>query len=451
MKKTVSLLLVALTGLALYAQDSYSTYRYVGGDISLLPSYEQYNTPYKTSTGTTIPDLVTYAANTLHWNACRVRLFVNPVITNADGTKQGEVQDLPYVTALGKRIKDAGMAFMLDFHYSDTWADPVKQTIPQAWQSLSEQELHDTMYTYTKMCLETLVAAGATPDFVQIGNEISYGMLWHSNATQNNADKAYPNSYYYTGNTDAAWTRFTGFLNQASRAVREVCPDAKIIIHIERTAQSATCVNYYRNIAAGNVDYDIIGLSYYPFWHGYMNSTEGSELKTTLEALHTLCPNRNIQIVETAYYNNYFPYTSSNHNPSKGIYYTADKWPATSAGQKAYLDDLVTFLANYDYVNGLYYWFPEENGCGGPSWNANTIVITNWINRGLFDPNTHKALAGLNALEAFIPTDQATGLDEVAVPQNGIYYNILGMPFGSDYDALSNGLYIIDGTKILKH
>ena len=438
MKKIYSILLIALATLTIQAQNTtYTTDRFVGGDISLLPSYEQYNTPYKTASGATINNLVTYAANTLRWNSCRVRLFVNPVITNADGTKQGEVQDLDYVIALGKRIKQAGMAFMLDFHYSDTWADPVKQTIPRAWQSLSEQDLYDTMYTYTKECLEALVAEGATPDFVQIGNEISYGMLW-----RNNDDKAYPTSKFYQGTEDPAWTRFAGFLNQGARAVREVCPDAKIIIHIERTAKWDYCTDYFRNIEHGNVDYDIIGLSYYPFWHGWMNGTEGSQLKTVIEALHNYFPNRNIQIVETAYYNNYWP--------SDGISYdTRTKWPASAAGQKAYLDDLVTFLADYDYVNGLYYWFPEENGCGGPTWNASTIVITNWINRGLFDPNSHKALAGLNSLGAFLPSTPL-GIETVQTRQDGIYYSVTGTPLGTDYDLLPAGLYIFNGAKILK-
>ena len=438
MKKIYSILLIALATLTIQAQNTtYTTDRFVGGDISLLPSYEQYNTPYKTASGATINNLVTYAANTLHWNSCRVRLFVNPVITNADGTKQGEVQDLDYVIALGKRIKQAGMAFMLDFHYSDTWADPVKQTIPRAWQSLSEQDLYDTMYTYTKECLEALVAEGVTPDFVQIGNEISYGMLW-----RNNDDKAYPTSKFYQGTEDPAWTRFAGFLNQGARAVREVCPDAKIIIHIERTAKWDYCTDYFRNIEHGNVDYDIIGLSYYPFWHGWMNGTEGSQLKTVIEALHNYFPNRNIQIVETAYYNNYWP--------SDGISYdTRTKWPASAAGQKAYLDDLVTFLADYDYVNGLYYWFPEENGCGGPTWNASTIVITNWINRGLFDPNSHKALAGLNSLGAFLPSTPL-GIETVQTRQDGIYYSVTGTPLGTDYDLLPAGLYIFNGAKILK-
>ncbi|MBQ9339784.1 MAG: glycosyl hydrolase 53 family protein [Paludibacteraceae bacterium] len=408
--------------------------RLVGGDISLLPSYEAVNTPYRDKNNQTISDLVTYVKETCGWNACRVRLFVNPVIVNKDGTKQGEVQDLPYVLALGKRIKDAGMAFMLDFHYSDTWADPVKQTIPTAWKSLTEEQLLDTVYHYTRNCLDTLVAAGATPDYVQIGNEVSYGMLW-----RNNDDKVWANSAYE--NNATAWQRFNAFLNAGARAVREVTPQAKIIVHIERTTSANTCVNFYNCLAHDNVDYDIIGLSFYPFWHGWITG----ELKSTLNALEQGFPDKSIQIVETAYYNNYFPV-----NDSGTKFNTSTVWPGTEAGQDAYLAALISELKNHDNVNGLYYWFPEENGNGGASYNASKIVITNWLNRGLFNPNSHKALSGLYRLKDYV--SDGTAVDEVTIKQteDGIVYSILGLPVGTSLEQLPQGVYILNGKKVKK-
>jgi len=407
MKKTLILLLAAMLGLAACEHNTpdpdpkpgedtipvtpQPAGKYVGGDISLLPSYEQANTPYIGRDGKKIADLVQYLHDTCQWTSCRVRLFVDPVITNADGSKQGEVQDLAYVTALGKRIKDAGMTFMLDFHYSDTWADPVKQTIPRAWQSLSEEQLLDTVYGYTKMCLQTLVAAGAAPDLIQVGNEISYGMLWRGSANSTtDAVHAYNDAQY--DKEIEQWTRFAAFLKNATRACREVCPDAKTIIHIERTAKSEMCRNYYTYLERQGVDYDIIGLSYYPFWHGRLDV----ELTNTLNALHTAFPSKPVQIVETAYYNNYWP--------SSGISYdTRSTWPATPAGQAAFIEALSEKLKEFDFVDGLYYWFPEENGCGGNTWNANNIVITSWLNRGLFNPadNKHQAYDGLYCLSQF--------------------------------------------------
>lgn len=364
----------------------------VGGDISLLPSYEAAKTPYYGRDGKKIDDLITYVRDTCKWNSCRVRLFVNPVIKNADGTRQGEVQDLEYVCALGKRIKDAGMTLMLDFHYSDTWADPVKQTIPSAWQSVKDEVLPDTVYTYTKRCLERMKAAGATPDLIQVGNEVSYGMLWRGTPkSTTDAVHAYDDATY--NNEISRWERFGRLLNAGSKACREVCPGAKVIVHIERTANSNMCVNYYTYLERQNVDFDWIGLSYYPFWHGELDK----ELQNTLTKLHQRFPTRKIQIVETAYYNNYWPTSGINYD-------TRSKWPATPAGQDAYLQALCRKLNQYDYVNGLFYWFPEENGCGGNTWNANNIVIDSWINRGFFDPNDnkHKAYSGLYRLSDFL-------------------------------------------------
>lgn len=368
----------------------YPSDRWAGGDISLLPSYEAVKTPYYDFSKKKIDDVIAFLHDSCHWNAARVRLFVNPVVTNADGTKQGEVQDLAYVCALGKRIKDAGMAFMLDFHYSDTWADPVKQAIPRAWQSLSEEQLLDTVYSYTRHCMQELAAVGATPDFVQIGNEVSYGMLWRgsSNSTTDKVH-AYNDGTYNEELTQ--WQRFAAFLNNGARAVREVCPQAKIIVHIERTPNKDMCVNFYKYLDLQHVDYDIIGLSYYPFWHGWLDS----ELRNTLNALEKSQPNRKVQIVETAYYNNYFPTDGS------AKYTTTGKWKASEDGQDAFLKDLCIELKKHSNVDGLYYWFPEENGNGGATWSADKIVITNWLNRGLWEPNKHTAYKGLLRLQDF--------------------------------------------------
>lgn len=427
-----SLLLIPLFAfLYTFSLSAQTPTRYVGGDISLLPEYERFNTPYKDASGQTIPDLITYLRDVCHWNAIRVRLFVDPVVVNADGTKQGEIQDLAYVKALGKRVKDAGMTFLLDFHYSDTWADPVKQYIPANWQSLTEEQLLDTVYGYTKMCLDTLVAAGATPDFVQIGNEISYGMLWRGTPSKTtDAVHAYDDATYTS--ESERWLRFGNFLKNGARAVREVCPNAQIVIHIERTANTTMCVNFFRYLALQEVDYDVIGLSYYPFWHGLLTPSQNKvNLRATLNALEQAYPDKPIQIVETAYYNNYW-------TPGSKDYDTRSFWPISAAGQDAFLHDLITELDAHDGVNGLYYWFPEENGNGGPKWSESTIVITGWINRGLFDPNTHKAYAGLYRLSEYVGV--SSDLDELTLTEEPTKQLINGQLIivrdGVAYDAL---------------
>ena len=115
--------------------------RYVGGDISALPLYEKYNSPYKDVKGANINNLITWFVNDCGWNTFRVRIFVNPSKKDHDGSTNPSVcQDLAYVTALGKRIKAAGAYFMLDFHYSDTWVDATHIQAPaasrmQKWQT----------------------------------------------------------------------------------------------------------------------------------------------------------------------------------------------------------------------------------------------------------------------------------------------------------------------------
>ena len=252
MKKTI---LTILACASLYGTQAQNVYN-LGADISMLPQYEKAGTTYATSSGLNIPDVLDYLKGSqVKMNSMRVRLFVTPQATAQDPTL---VQDLNYVTTLGKRIKEAGLDFMLDFHYSDTWADPSHQAIPSLWKDASTNaEMADLLYNYTKECLEHLNANGATPDFVQIGNEISYGMLWRDGVTN---DKLYSASSY--------WARFYQFLKAGVKAVREVTPQAKIILHIERTKDANTCKNFFNNMKNNSVDYDIIGLSYYPFWHG---------------------------------------------------------------------------------------------------------------------------------------------------------------------------------------
>ncbi len=139
MKKTILLALLSFLTLHISAQ------KYVGGDISLLTKYETNGAKYYDLDGNSITDMLTFLKEQ-GLNSMRVRLFVDP-------TKGGDIavcQDLEYVKALGKRIKDAGFSFMLDFHYSDTWADPGKQWTPDAWKSLNDTQLADKVYEYTK-------------------------------------------------------------------------------------------------------------------------------------------------------------------------------------------------------------------------------------------------------------------------------------------------------------
>lgn len=351
---------------------------FVGGDVSVLQSYDDAGVAYYDDKGGRIADVLKYMkSEPVGWNALRVRLFVNPVRKDADGNTDAQVcQDLDYVVRLCKRIKAEGFALMLDFHYSDTWADPSNQWIPKEWKGLSETALQNQLYEYTRDCLKRLVSEGAAPDFIQTGNEVSYGMLWTSDVVRTaTTNRCYPDS------PQANWTRFITLLNQASKACREVCPKAKIIIHTERSGQPDVLKGIYDKLAG--VDYDIIGLSYYPFWHNSLQV-----LSQSLDALEKAFPAKKVQIVETAYYYQW---------PKDIEYDFSNLWPYTPSGQAAFAGALVAELKKHSNVNGLYWWFPEENG-NGPGGS----VLTRWIDRGLWDNTSHRAMPGLYVLRAFL-------------------------------------------------
>lgn len=345
--------------------------RFVGGDISLLTKYEQQGAQYKDKDGKAITNVISFLKEQ-GWNTLRVRLFVDP--TKSDDRKSC-VQDLDYVIALGKRIKQAGMLFMLDFHYSDTWADPSAQWTPAAWLTLNDEQLAQKVYGYTTDCLRQLNAAGATPDFIQTGNEISFGMLWGTNGTTQN--RCYINS------AAANWNRFYNFLKQATRACREQCPQARIILHSERVPNIDVLTDYFDRMKTQAIDYDIIGLSYYSYFHGKFD-----QLRSALDALIAKNYGKAIQIVEMGY-----PFKWAIGGTTTD--YTAT-YPLTNEGQRKFTADLITLLKRYTQVEGISWWYPEANayGCSGD-------LNSGWYNASLFDNETGKALNALYELQNF--------------------------------------------------
>ena len=366
-----SLFIIALLCVCAQAQT-----RYVGGDISMLPQYEQYSSGYKDVSNKKISNLITWLVSDCGWNTFRVRLFVNPQQLNPKGKKDYAVcQDLAYVTALGKRIKDAGAYFMLDFHYSDTWVDALNIQAPAAWKGLSDELMADSLGQYTHRVLQALKAAGATPDLVQVGNEIMYGLC---------GIKVHP--YNYSGDN---WNGYLGLLHAGCNAVREECPDAQIIIHTDRPTNTNYNAFYYNKLKNANVDFDVIGLSYYPFWHGYLNSaqvvskTDKNNLVNTINNLQALFPDKRVQIVECAYNFQYWP--------SEGVSYdTRDVWPCSVAGQYNFVKDLVDNLKPLENVDGICYWFPEDAGNGDyVDWTTKAgLIEENWTNRGFWNESS---------------------------------------------------------------
>ena len=405
--------------------------RVVGGDISLIPAYEQAGDQWLDAEGNIIPDLIAFLREEAGWTSARVRLMVDPILDNDPGT----CQDLEYVKQLGRRIKEAGMQFLLDIFYSDTWTDPAQQWIPQSWnmdKATATNVLADKVREYTIESINALVEAGASPDYVQIGNEVSYGMLWDNlSAKDESRHVVYLDPKWFTyEKQEAQIVRLASLLGAAAEGVRASdAKDARIILHIERSGEPELARNFYEWVGkAGFTDYDIIGLSYYPFWHGDL-----STLSLTVRTLRTAMPGKEIHLVETAY--NY------QWGPSDAV---CKDWEFTKEGQASFLHDLVDTLNALD-VKALYYWFPEECGNGKSS-----MVQRGWINRGLWtngnSPHALNSREVLEAFKAFAPTTTVKDIKSAGICNAGNIYDMGGRRL---YAVPEHGAYIRGNEKFL--
>ncbi len=379
MTRKLALSLALLCGIA--CAKAQNSEKYLGADISMLTAYETiseagHQVTYKDIDGTqsdVLSLLKKYGMNSM-----RVRLFVNPTMQKA------VIQDIDYVKKLGKRIKDAGLSFVLDFHYSDTWADPAAQSVPAEWGNLSVDEYTEKLYSYTKEVLEDFVREGVVPDMIQTGNEISYGLMYSSSS-----------GLFVDYLSDKNWDKFAAMLKSAGKACREVCPSAKIILHIERVPQPLNCAKFANYMKQYEVDYDIFGLSYYPMYHGNL-----VYLETALNKIEE-ATDKTIMIMETGYNSAYYP--------TDAKYDCQSIWSATESGQSLFIEQLVAKLNTHDRVKGLYYWFPEENESASLGW---TDLLDGWTNRGLFNNQTGNAVDAITKFAAFNTT--ATAVQNVS-------------------------------------
>lgn len=362
-----NIVLAAFCCLFLFVTKLRAQERLLGGDISLFPSYEKAGTAYRDAEGNEVKLLEYFKEQ--GWNAVRVRLFVEPSKASAEHKSEGVCQDLDYVIKFGQRIKKFGYRFMLDFHYSDTWADPSKQFMPDRWKNAKVASLPDSVYEYTKNSLIALVEAGVVPDLIQVGNEITNGMMWP-------VAKVNP-----LGNEN--WDSLIRLLERGTQACREICPEAKVIIHTEKAGDWDETKAYYSHLR--QLDYDVIGLSYYPMWHRAIGV-----LAATLDSLAVNFPDKEVMIVETAAY-----YSHENDRWAKSVEQYSEFYPISAEGQRIFTRELVAELRRHANVTGLFWWFPEENAC------ENTVT-EGWLNRGLFDNRTGKVLPAMKEFNGFI-------------------------------------------------
>lgn len=301
----------------------------------MLPEIEKAGGAYRNDAGEPADAIKLFKDHGI--NLFRVRLFVEP---SKDFNKVwGATQDLPMVRTLAKRIKDAGGLLLLDLHYSDTWADGVKQQKPKSWEGKSFAELEQTMHDYTAGVLADLNQAGVMPDMVAVGNEIAGGIV-------------YPEGKVLEAKPEEAatqWANFSKLLNAGVRAVREAStPEHKIevMIHIHGGGRAGLPRWFFGKLQENPVDFDIIGVSVYPAW--------GDSLDAFTENMKELAElyGKPVIAAETGY-----PW-----KPEDGVEkQELMKWPQTPDGQKAFVVDLIKLKATApkDTYAGFIWWYPE--------------------------------------------------------------------------------------------
>ncbi len=299
----------------------------LGGDVSMVQRIEEAGGRFGDGgkPGDVISILSAHGANCF-----RLRLFVNP-----DRKDDGVVNDVPYTLALAKRIKKTGARFLLDFHYSDTWADPGKQFTPEAWRGLGFDDLEKQVAEYTRDVIAQFKAEGVLPDIVQVGNEVTPGMLWPEGKL--------------SGNAAEPWKRFSALLKAGIRGVKSALgPDdrVKILIHVDCGGNEATTQWYFDHLQEHGVPFDMIGLSYYPWWHGGLDAL-AKNLRLTSRRFE-----KDILVVETAY-----PW----RDPGFWSRKTNMNWPISREGQAEFLKQLVKTVRETPDGRGVgvIYWYPE--------------------------------------------------------------------------------------------
>jgi arabinogalactan endo-1,4-beta-galactosidase len=242
--------------------------------------------------------------------------------------------DLAYTTRLAKQAKDMGYRFLLCYHYSDSWADPGKQWAPKAWQGKSHEETVQLLREYTKETMSVLRDAGAMPDMVQIGNEITPGMVW-------------PDGRLGDTGPDHNWPNFSDLIKAGIQGVKESlngaeCP--KIMIHIDRGGDLAATGYFFDKMREYDVEYDVIGQSYYPWWHGSL-----LDLKENLDFM-AMRYGKEIILVEVAYHWQENREYGSSPTP----------FPQTPEGQKEFLEEVnrLVLAAPNGLGKGIFWWEP---------------------------------------------------------------------------------------------
>ena len=352
---------LALTGFSVRAASTFLA----GADFSDLSFFELNGVSYKDA-GQVADGLAILKNHGI--NCVRLRLFTSSA-SQAVANPYNYGNDLAYTLNLAARVKAAGLLLSLDFHYSDTWADPGHQATPSAWTSLSFSALVQQMRSYNSNTIAAFIARGAAPDYVQVGNEITGGMLW-------------PLGKVPGTNATVQWFQFGQLIKAAEQGIADAAGTAmpKIIVHIDRGGDWATTEWFFDNLNAQNVPYDIIGESYYPFYHGPLTN---ASVCLTNAAQHYGKP---VVIAETG-----FPWTNTYWKTN------IQGFTPSVTGQVAFMAALAKVVksAPNQLGAGVFYWGAEYQAVNGV--NESGYNTASFFDKGGNALPVLDAVAGLGA------------------------------------------------------
>lgn len=327
-------------------------------------------------------------------NYVRIRLWNDPYDENNNPYGAG-TNDLDTLIYIAKKAKALGMGFLLDFHYSDFWTDPGKQNIPKAWRGMDINHLSKSLYTFTYETLKKLESEKVFPTMIQVGNELTNGLLWPV--------AKYPN-----------FKEITMLINSGIDAVRSISEDVPIMIHLDCGGNNEKCVEWFDNyIKYDGGDFQIIGLSYYPFWQGGLD-----KLKANVDDLAKRY-NKPINIVELGMgftTEDYADKEGLSDNERKGMAATKERsadvdYPMTKEGQSDFIENVLEIIKDIPngLGNGFFYWEPAWIPIKGSGWaNKESLKYINdpgpcgneWANQALFDYDGN-ALPSLKVIRDF--------------------------------------------------
>lgn len=362
----------------------------LGVDVSTYLEELEHGAVYLDGDRVTDP-LDDFVRNGVDW--MRIRVWNDPFSPDGAPYLAGNC-NMDHYIRLGRLARSKGYKLLMDFHYSDFWADPGKQFTPKAWRNFDMDRLTDAVYAFTKDCLQRACDAGVAPEMIQVGNEITNGMIWPLGRLEQ------------PDGTRGNYENFCRLVDAGCRACREVTPEAKIVLHLERSNDKAVYQEFFTKMQEAGIDFDVIGASYYPYWHGTPD-----ELFSNLRDCRVF--GKQIMIVELGYGFTTKAYSLDGTEnrlviDAERAYVpgVTERYPMTPEGQAAYIRHILA-RAREEQIDGVFYWEPLWIPGDGICWASvegqsyiheeGKSTSNEWANQCLFDYEGKK----LPAFDAF--------------------------------------------------